>query len=96
METALWKHEHKISNKEISLSSKDCNKIMDELVEKLGQISQRTLYLDKEHITIGPDKISTSIQRTRKLRWLIDLMIVKQNVTAGRAHRAGYLIIICW
>jgi hypothetical protein len=59
------------------------------LVEQLDQLLERTLYLDKERISIGADKVSISIQRTRKLWWLIDLMIVKQNVTAGRAHRAG-------
>lgn len=66
------------------------------MVEQLGKIFERTLYLDKERISIGADKLSISIQRTRELRWLIDLMIVKQNVTAGRAYRVGYLIIICW
>jgi len=65
------------------------------LVEQLDQIIERTLFLDKERISIAADKISISIQRTRELRWLIDLMIVKQNVTAGRAHRAEYLIVIC-
>ena len=65
-------------------------------MEQLGKIFERTLYLDKERISIGADKLSISIQRTRELRWLIDLMIVKQNVTAGRAYRVGYLIIICW
>ena len=66
------------------------------MVEKLGQIFERALYLDKERISIGADKISIRIHGTRELRWLIDLMIVKQNVTTGRAHRAGYLIIIYW
>jgi hypothetical protein len=66
------------------------------MVEQFGHISERTVYLDKEQISMGADKISVSIQQTRKLRSIIDLMIVKENVTAARAHRAGELIIICW
>lgn len=61
MGTAVWKHKHKISNKEISSLTYDCNRIKNELVEQVGQIFERTLYLGKERISIGADKISISI-----------------------------------